>query len=1374
MRRTSRWIIFTGLIALLLITRIGFRLLSPAPKPDYGVNLLKNSGFEELDEAGMPRDWLSDAYNRLPRFSQFESVEGQSGRGVLVRNLERNDARFMQTVAVLPNTIYRLSGYVNASVLDGRGASLSIADVYQVNESVMDTGGAWQFLEVYGKTAADQRELTVYARVGGYSADSRGEAAFDDVQLAAVESAPPGVSVDSWQIYTPTPKAEVPAGPRPAWPYLMLIALLYVLAAVWMARKLEQRDQQPDLAGERDNSKAWLLILLAIAFLSRLLLGALIHGYGVDIGCFTGWANQMAAVGPADFYLSDMYSDYPPGYMLVLWPIGWLGKLLGTGATPSMVKLPAAICDVLAAAMLYRFAKERMKPAAALWLAALYAFNPLTYLTGAAWGQVDSVPALLILLVVIQAMKGRWSLSLPLFVLAVLMKPQALMFGPLGLVAVLLDLFTSKEPNRFKEALIGVGGSLLVAAVIILPFSLKQGGLSWLIKLYSGTMNLYSYATVNATNLYFLFGFNWQGLAGDIALDRTIWLRLAGGLMLIIPGVLYIVKLWQSYEGKRPSSAKILPYVIALLPALLVMFGVGDMAMLGSLLMLSAFLMVTVRLVKQRSMDRLPLMGAVLLILFCEIGVMMHERYLFPALILLVMAYAIRRDRSILWLMIGLTVLTFLNVGLVLDRAIRIGGSAGHLSAPVAGIVSDSMALEYAIAALHTLMAGYALHVGLRQSGAEEPVRRITAASSAAGDQATGQASDFALRRLIQPRPAFRMDGKDWLILLAVTLLYAVLALTNLGDTRAPESAWVSERDSAPIVFDMGESRRVKLLYYGGIQWEDNDFDVSVSEDGESWTTLPAGLRYGDCYSWRYQTEKNLSDPTKYTGVHVVNEGRYLRLTAPMPDTRLIEILVRDADSGERVPLTLLSGPGEALIDEQDMLSGEPSWENSMYFDEIYHARTALEQLNAIRGEEPSQIYEISHPPLGKLLISFSLMIFGMNPFGWRFAGAMAGVLMLPAMYLIGKLFTRRRLFGLAAATLLALDCMHFAQTRIATIDSFATLFIIWSYYYMFRYALAEGYRKPLRHSLYHLLMSGLCMGLAIASKWTGMYAGVGLAVIFFWALWRRVREGMAADDLALMPGDEMPALDQGILSAARQWRRQTLITLAFCLFAFVLLPLVIYYVSFLPVFMQTSGGLTVRKVIDASEYMLEYHAEPGRGMDHYFYSPWYEWPLMIQPMWFYSGPRINGTGSTILTFGNPLVWWGGLAALLMTVLMAVKRPVRRWLGYPLDANEGADDIRPGLLVISFLAQYLPWALVPRGTYIYHYFPSVPFIVLCIALMLYYFTRNNRRAALWTTGIVLLVAALLFAAFFPFASGLRVSLDWLKTMSWFGGFWLYY
>lgn len=158
---------------------------------------------------------------------------------------------------------------------------------------------------------------------------------------------------------------------------------------------------------------------------------------------------------------------------------------------------------------------------------------------------------------------------------------------------------------------------------------------------------------------------------------------------------------------------------------------------------------------------------------------------------------------------------------------------------------------------------------------------------------------------------------------------------------------------------------------------------------------------------------------------------------------------------------------------------------NSTYFDEIYHARTAYEH---ILGLEP---YENTHPTLGKLIISVGIRIFGMNPFGWRFMGTLFGVLMLPALYHFLK-----RLFGstflcTAGTVLFAFDFMHYVQTRIATIDTYAVFFIILMYDAMLVFIQHDLKTDSFKKLLPPLLLSGIFMGFGIASKWTVAYGAV-------------------------------------------------------------------------------------------------------------------------------------------------------------------------------------------------------------------------------------------------------------------------------------------
>ena len=101
---------------------------------------------------------------------------------------------------------------------------------------------------------------------------------------------------------------------------------------------------------------------------------------------------------------------------------------------------------------------------------------------------------------------------------------------------------------------------------------------------------------------------------------------------------------------------------------------------------------------------------------------------------------------------------------------------------------------------------------------------------------------------------------------------------------------------------------------------------------------------------------------------------------------------------------------------------------------------------------------------------------------------------------------------------LLALDCMHLTQTRIATIDSFPVLFIMMSFFFMLRF-MQRDLMAGMKPMLTDLAWSGVSIGLGIASKWIGLYAGAGLAVLFFWTCWRHIRLSYQAKELLSTAG---------------------------------------------------------------------------------------------------------------------------------------------------------------------------------------------------------------------------------------------------------------
>lgn len=1351
-----------------------------------GTNLLTNPGFEDLDAEGLPFGWDTDAYITREGVTLYsvteEALTGQSA--AVVENCDMNDARFAQTVSVKPNTMYRLSGWIKASGIGdaGHGANLSVEGVHARSESLYDTNGEWVYVETYGLTDDDQTEVTVFARVGGYSGESQGMAAFDDLCLEVVTDLPAGVYAQAWFTVQSVPAIDSVAEESDAaeafWPWLIVLAALYAAAALWLMRhfQLDRREEAMREAANRGkrNGLPWFaLIGLALSFLLRLIIALNVEGYQVDVNCFTAWGNTMSSVGPTLFYQSN-WCDYTPGYLYVMGLNGTVVKLLNGLVSASVVhKLVPMLCDLVGAWLIGRLASEHgySRRQAGL-LALLTALNPAVILNSAAWCQIDSVLCVALMLVAYFAIHRKWLVVLPLYVLSALIKPQALMVGFLGLAAIIMafmQLSSAEEKRKMgRELLIGLGISLVLALVIVLPFCPNQESPLWLLELYGNTMGSYPYATVNTANLYYLANANWDGLANPANPFVCGFFVL---LSLVCSGY-YALR-------QRPRKMKAWFAEPALMAAYTIVYAVlwivgCTWTTLGVCAMSMAFALVLPMFIRSGKLENLPLCGAVLFILLYVLGIKMHERYLFPALFLLGMAYAIRRDRRILTLLIATSCTVFINEGIVLDNSIRLGSSMGHLNA-------DTRTLAMLLSMVNVAAACLSIWVCHGVCMEDTPVRLTEHLAESTSAPAYEKSPCTPLN--FKPDVRLNLTRKDVLLMAVVTAVYAVVTLTTLGSTKAPQNPWKSTTKNEYVYIDLGQHYDdFSMLYFAQVSY--SNFAVSVSDtlDEDAFTTeYPAEMREGMCFSWEYLDPSYEStsgtqfiSASEFANVQKLS-GRYVRIDPKQVGLILNEVIFRDADgaqiTGAKVvrrdnanEASPLYTEASALLDEQDTLDGEPSWWNSTYFDEIYHARTAFEHLNGTTA------YEWTHPPLGKIIMSWCIGLFGMTPFGWRFAGAMCGVVMLPVIYLLAKQLTKRRSMAFMAMMLMALDCMHFTQTRLATIDSYPVLFIMLSFLFMLRFMQRDIVLEDIRKLLPDLGLSGFFMGCAVASKWIGVYAGIGLAVLYFWTCLRHLRmlhqsKALLKDGTARTP-EELAILNK---RADTSFRRIVMLCL-WCLLFFVAIPVAIYlwaYSIHYAYLHLTSFKAFIKQVIQCQESMLSYHGKPGLGMDHAFYSPWYEWPLMMKPMYYASAAfKPEGKTYAIFCFGNPWVWLIGLGGIAYTVVKWA-----RGHRYSLAGHDGTLrlarqdwDVAPAFLIIGLLAQFLPWVLVPRGTYIYHYFASVPFLILGTTLMLDGITRRWPKEGKWICLGYLALCLIWFILLFPYASGLPTAEGWMDAI----------
>ena len=82
-------------------------------------------------------------------------------------------------------------------------------------------------------------------------------------------------------------------------------------------------------------------------------------------------------------------------------------------------------------------------------------------------------------------------------------------------------------------------------------------------------------------------------------------------------------------------------------------------------------------------------------------------------------------------------------------------------------------------------------------------------------------------------------------------------------------------------------------------------------------------------------------------------------------------------------------------------------------------------------------------------------------------------------------------------------------------------------------------------------------------------------------------------------------------------------------------------------------------------------------------------------------------------------------------------------------------------LCIAYIAQLLPWTVIFRTTFIYHYFPDVPFVVLMIGYSIYLLYQREKgfkiAAVFYTVAVIGL-----FAMFYPVLSGQPVNPEYVQ------------
>jgi dolichyl-phosphate-mannose-protein mannosyltransferase len=442
--------------------------------------------------------------------------------------------------------------------------------------------------------------------------------------------------------------------------------------------------------------------------------------------------------------------------------------------------------------------------------------------------------------------------------------------------------------------------------------------------------------------------------------------------------------------------------------------------------------------------------------------------------------------------------------------------------------------------------------------------------------------------------------------------------------------------------------------------------------------------------------------------------------------------------------------------------------------------------------DQPSMIV---HPEVGKWLIGLGEHFFGMDPFGWRFASAVVGALMVGVMVRVGRRLTGSTLLGCVAGLLLCFDGLQFVLSRLALLDIFQSFFLLcavscllvdrdWGRLRLARLVPA-GHRMtskdwgPVRGLLWRpwRLAAGVLFGLSCGTKWSSVYALAAIGVlVWLWDAGARRSLGTSSPRARAAIADGLPAFYYLVVVAlvvyVATWTGWLLHAHAYetALSDTQYGP---YWGSYLK---HPAHGFfpelfrSLRSLWHYHHDVYAFHTEFLNDSKHTYQSTPQGWLILNRPVGVQADlgikPGVDGctaaAGSTclrqVLLLGTPALWWGGVAALLFAVYAWVAR--RDW--------------RYGLAVVGVLCTWLPWVRYDtRPIFSYYAIMILPFTIRAIVLLLGHLMGGRDASAqrrMWGTafaGAFVVLVVLNFAWFWPVYTGeLITTRDWLDRI-WF-------
>lgn len=432
-----------------------------------------------------------------------------------------------------------------------------------------------------------------------------------------------------------------------------------------------------------------------------------------------------------------------------------------------------------------------------------------------------------------------------------------------------------------------------------------------------------------------------------------------------------------------------------------------------------------------------------------------------------------------------------------------------------------------------------------------------------------------------------------------------------------------------------------------------------------------------------------------------------------------------------------------------------------LVFDEVYFPKYGHNYLTG------TYFFDV-HPPLSKYLIGAGIWLHNMfawtadppyhmveidklSATSWRWLNAVTGTVLCLVVARLALLLYPSRLFSLLAALLIAIEGTFLVESRFGMNNVYLVLFGSCALLYLLK--LLRTQAAP--HTT--LALCGLFLGCTYSVKWNGLGFSLAAWMIIGLFLISGLRV-FRAKTQAATPGNTTEHTVQGIFPLPQSvyfWHYP---------FYLVILPFIVYALIWQPhLAMFDKHGF-----VEMQQQILGYHSNSVTSDEHPYCSKWYSWPLLIRPIGYYfnavndSANKAEHVFTDVHLLGNPFIFWLGALAILYVTLLWLRQLYRYLKGQPVDAY----FLLQTVLVAGFFANWLPWSIVSRCIFQYHYMPASLFAFIALAWWISDWLRSGKKLKRYSSVLMLLLIAFGFLFWLPLQLGFPLHPDSFYDRIW--------